>query len=196
MIYWVSYFIIKLFSAVLFPFKIVGRENIPSQGGFIFASNHLSYLDPVIVGLCVWRRINYMAKASLFKNKMFAWFLRRVGVFPVHRGKPDIGALREAMRRLKKGSPLLLFPQGTRLEQGKVPQAHSGVGFLIAKSRVPVVPVYIQGSGQVLPPGAKWFKRHPIRVIIGPPLRLSEVSSYEAASRQVMEAILSLSPCC
>lgn len=188
MVYWGSYVIIKLFSKVFFPFTTEGREHIPSQGSYIFACNHLSYLDPLIVGLSVWRRISYMAKKSLFKNPLLGWFLRQVGTFPIRRGEPDIGALREALRRLKNGSPLLLFPQGTRLDTEGT-KAQPGIGFLVAKSRVPVIPVLIQGSDHVLPPGAPWFKRHPIRVRFGPPVSIDFDQSYEKIADQVMAAI-------
>ena len=194
MIYWSSYLIIKLLSKIFFPFTVEGRQYIPSQGSYIFASNHRSYLDPLLVGLCVWRRINYMAKKSLFKNPLGGWFLRRVGTFPVRRGEPDIGALREALRRLKRGSPLLLFPQGTRLDREGGGKAQPGVGFLVAKSQVPVIPVFIQGSDKVLPAGARWFKRYPIRVRIGPPVKITAVQSYDTIADQVMAAIVSLSP--
>ena len=193
MIYWGSYIIIKLFSRIFFPFMVEGREHLPSTGSYIFASNHRSYLDPLIVGLCVWRRISYMAKKSLFQNPVMGWFLRQVGTFPVRRGEPDIGALREALRRLKQGSPLLLFPQGTRLDR-ETAHAQPGVGFLVAKSRVPVIPVFIQGSDKVLPPGARWFKRYPIRVKIGPPVKTAAGQPYEKIADQVMAAIVSLSP--
>ncbi|HQO57451.1 MAG TPA: lysophospholipid acyltransferase family protein [Candidatus Omnitrophota bacterium] len=194
MVYWGSYFIIKLFSKIFFPFTTEGRKHIPSQGSYIFASNHLSYLDPLIIGLSVWRRISYMAKKSLFTNPLLGWFLRQVGTFPIRRGEPDIAALREALRRLKNGSPLLLFPQGTRLETGGV-KAQPGVGFLVAKSQVPIIPVFIQGSDHVLPPGARWFKRHPIRVRFGPPVFIPPGQSYEQIADQVMGAIGALSSC-
>ncbi|MFA5259636.1 MAG: lysophospholipid acyltransferase family protein [Candidatus Omnitrophota bacterium] len=192
MIYWSSYLIIKIFSKIFFPFAVEGLEHLPSHGSYIFASNHRSYLDPLIIGLCVWRRISYMAKKSIFKNPFLGWFLRQVGTFPVRRGEPDIGALREALRRLKNGSPLLLFPQGTRLDSEGI-KAQPGIGFLVAKSQVPVIPVFIQGSNHVLPPGARWFKRHPIRVRIGPPVKIAVGQSYEKIADQVMAAIGSLS---
>ena len=193
MVYWISYYIIKFFGMIFFPFRIYGRENLPRQGGFIFASNHLSYLDPLLIGLSARRRISYMAKDSLFKNRWFGAFLRQVGTFPVRRGQPDIVALREAIRRLKKGCPLVLFPQGTRGAAGdEAPQG--GVGFLVVKSGVPVVPVYIQGSDQVLPAGARWFRRHPMSVTFGAPVVLAGGESYDEVAGRVMDRILALAP--
>jgi 1-acyl-sn-glycerol-3-phosphate acyltransferase len=151
-------------------------------------------VDPLIIGLCVWRRISYMGKDSLFDNRFLGAFLRAVGTFPVRRGQADIGALREAIRRLKGGSPLVLFPQGTRPEPGQERASHPGIGFLAAKSQVPVIPVYIEGSDKVLPRGAKWFHRHLIRVAFGPPLRFPVQMPHEEVSRQIMDAIFALQP--
>ena len=189
-----GYYFLKVCSRLWFPFTLYGQENIPRAGGFIFASNHLSNLDPLLIGLSLDRPISYMAKDALFKNKAFGFLMRRVWVFPVKRGTADIGALREAIRRLKAGSPLVLFPQGTRRKSGdqSLERLHPGVGFIAARSGVPVVPVLITGSDQVLPPGAKGFRRHPITLTIGKPVYLEPREPHEQVSRRIMEAIFSL----
>lgn len=198
MIYWISYFIIKILNKIFFPFTIHGKENIPVKGGFIFASNHLSNLDPFLIGLSVWRPISYMAKDSLFRNRILRFFLGQVGAFSVKREGPDIGALREAIRRLKGGSPLVVFPEGSRKGSKAVlnePEKtlHPGIAFLAARSSVPVVPVYIIGSDKVLPRGARWFKRHPMTLVYGPPVTFSKSDSYTHIAQEIMERILSLS---
>lgn len=200
MVYWISYYILKILSALFFPFTIQGRKHIPREGGFIFASNHLSNIDPLLIGLSVQRRISYMGKESLFANKFLGAFLRQVGTFPIKRESADIGALREALRRLRRGSPLVVFPEGARAGSRKVLRrdgsAYSGIGFLAAKSGVPVIPVRISGSDKVLPPGARWFRRHPIRLIFGPPLLFSPRDSYPRIAETIMDrvATMSLSP--
>ena len=187
MIYGIAWVIWEILRTLAFPLKVQGRENVPAQGACIFASNHLSYLDPMIIGGCFSRYISYMAKDSLFKNKVFAFFLKGVGAFPVKRESSDIGAIKEALKRLKAGCPLVLFPEGTRLTSQK--EIHPGVAFIAAKSGAPVVPVYIKGSDQVLPPGAKFLRRFPVSVSFGPPKIYSKETSYEEVADRIMKEI-------
>jgi len=195
-LYWLAYHLFRLLSFVFFPLRVIGRENVPRQGHFVFASNHLSNLDPMLLGLCVPFRISYMAKDSLFKNKVFGWVLWNVSsAFPLKRGKPDIGALKEAIRRLKRDSAVVVFPQGTRTLDPKEQTSDNvqeGVGFLVAKSGVPVLPARIIGSDKVMPPGAKFPRRKLITIIIGKPLVFSGQESYGQISRDVMRSILEL----
>lgn len=193
-VYWLGFYFLKVSSRLWFPFTVTGKENIPPKGGFIFASNHLSNLDPLLIGLSLDRPISYMAKDSLFKNCIFGFLLRRVWAFPVKRGTADIGSLREALRRLKAGNPLVLFPQGTRRLAGdqNLDKLHPGVGFVASRSGVPVIPVLITGSDQVLPPQAKWFHRHPITLTIGKPLFFDPRAEHEEVARRIVKTIFSL----
>lgn len=190
MIYGIAWVIWEILRALSFPLKVQGKENVPRKGAFILASNHLSYLDPMIVGGCFPRYISYMAKDSLFKNKLFAFLLNGVGAFPVKRETADIGAIKEALKRLKAGSPLVLFPEGTRLASQK--EIHPGVAFIAAKSGIPVVPVYLKGSNRVLPPGAKFLRRFPVSVSFGLPKIYSKEISYEKIAGRIIEDIYSM----
>ena len=114
MLYWTAHYLFCLLRMIYFPITLYGRENIPARGSFIFASNHLSNLDPMLLGLCSGRRLSYMAKDSLFKNKIIGFILSLVDAFPINREGPDVRALRESLRRLKAGRPLVVFPAGTR----------------------------------------------------------------------------------
>ena len=187
MIYGIAWVIWKILRTLSFPLKVQGKENVPAKGACIFASNHLSYLDPMIIGGCFPRRVSYLAKDSLFKNKLFGFFLNGVGAFPVKRDTADIGAIKEALKRLKAGCPLVLFPEGTRLTSQKEIQA--GVALIAVKSGVPVVPVYLKGSNQVLPPGAKFLKRCPVSVTFGAPKIYSKEISYPKIAAQIMQEI-------
>jgi 1-acyl-sn-glycerol-3-phosphate acyltransferase len=196
-LYWIAYHFLQALSFFFFPLKVVGKESIPRESHFLYASNHLSNLDPILLGLTVPFRISYMAKEELFKNKVFGWILWNVSsAFPLRRETGDVKALREAIRRLKHHSSVVVFPQGTRVLDLKAlseDNAQEGVGFLVAKSRVPVLPARIINSEKVMPPGAKWFRRQRITIIIGKPLYFSEEESYDKISRAVMRAILNLS---
>lgn|SRR3990167_1512410 len=190
MIYGIAWVLWEIFRTLSFPLKVQGKENVPRKGACIFASNHSSYLDPMIIGGCFPRYISYMAKDSLFRNKLFAFLLNGVGAFPVKRDSADIGAIKEALKRLKKGFPLVVFPEGTRLSSQK--EIHSGVAFIAAKSGIPVIPVYIKGSDRVLPPGAKFLRRLPVSVSFGSPKIYSKEISYEEIADRIVEDIYSM----
>ena len=193
MFYWICYYIFRFISKVFLPITIFGAENLPKDTAYILASNHLSYMDPIIVGLSQKCKISYMARDNLFRNKVFALILRQGQAFPVKRNTADIGALKEAIKRLKGGSPLLLFPQGSRSAVSGKDSLESGVGFLAVKSGVPIVPVKITGSDKVLPPGAKWVKKHPVTVFLGKPMYFTKEDGYPEIAQKVMSQIKELS---
>lgn len=190
MFYWFAYFGIWLCSRIFFPITVHGSRNLPRSGKVILASNHVSNLDPLILGLVFRRRISYLAKDTLFKNKIFAWVLYHVSAFPIKRNSSDFGALRESLRRLEHGS-LVVFPEGTR----KSNEPQQGIGFLAVKSKVPVVPAYISGSDKAMPAGAKWPRRAPVQVVFGEPVYFSGSNKdYEQISAFLMKQIDSLKP--
>jgi 1-acyl-sn-glycerol-3-phosphate acyltransferase len=176
-----------------FDLRVSGREHIPSQGGFIVASNHRSNFDPILIGVASSRVINFMAKEGLFKNRFFGWILKNVGAFPVKRHAADIGAIKEAIRRLQDGFGLLIFPEGTR-EQRREIDVQPGIGMLALKGKVAVVPAFISGSQEALPKGAKWFRSAKIRIFFGRPLFFSEEKPYPQIAHEVMAEINKLNP--
>ena len=193
MFYWIAYFFVKMFSTIFSPRTVLGKENIPRNSAFIVASNHLSNLDPFLIGLSLQRRPSYMAKDALFQNRILSWMLKSVEAFPVRRDSADVWALREALRRLKRGMSIVMFPEGTRKTSTENKKVQSGIGFLAVKGNVPVVPVYIDGSDKVLPPGAKFPKRNHITVLFGKPLIFSKEQSYSEIVTNVMNEIEALS---
>lgn len=192
MVYWVIYFGTKFLSFLFFPLQVSGRENVPREGAFLLACNHVSYLDPMIMGIATGRRINYMAKEELFRKPVLNYILRSLWAFPVKRNTADKGALKESLARLKNGMPLLLFPEGTRHGAQGEKKIESGVGFLALKANVPVVPVYIEGSQDVLPPGAKFLRRRVVKVRYGIPRQYPSDAEYPEVARQVMDSIWAL----
>lgn len=191
-IYYFTYFFTKLLSLIFFPRTVVGWENIPQEGGYLLACNHVSNLDPVIMGISTKRRLHFMAKIELFKHPVLGWWLRKLWAFPVKRGEADFGALKEALKWLKKGDPVLVFPEGTRRMDQKPIAPQAGTGFLAIKSNVAVLPVYIEGSERIMPPKSKFFKRGPVLVAYGKPFFVSDSLSYEAASKKILEEIYKL----
>jgi len=193
MFYWFSFYFIKMLGAIFSPRKVVGGENIPQGDVFIIASNHLSNLDPFLIGLCLKRRISYMAKDALFRNPILKWMLKSVEAFPIKRGSADVWALRETLRRLKRGMPVVMFPEGTRQTSTTEKKIQSGIGFLAVNGNVPVVPVYIDGSDKVLPPGAKLPKRNRVTISFGKPMTFSKKQPYLDIVTDVMTEIEALS---
>jgi len=193
MFYWFAYFVIKTIGAIFTPRTVSGLENLPAKGGFIIASNHVSILDPFLVGLCFNRKISYMAKDSLFHGLILRTMLRWVEAFPVRRETADIRAIRETLRRLERGFPVLVFPQGTRSSTVSEAESQSGIGFLAVKGQVPVIPVCISGSDKVLPKGARMPKRNHVMVTFGKPLTFNDRQSYGQIVLTIMREIQALS---
>ncbi|HTY45828.1 MAG TPA: lysophospholipid acyltransferase family protein [Patescibacteria group bacterium] len=192
MMYWLGRSLCALVSLFYFPITACGREHIPRKGGFIIATNHASFLDPVAVGIAATRRLNFMARHTLFSNPVFGWILLRVGAFPVKRGSTDISAIKEAIRRVKNGGGLLLFPEGTRSQPGEQLNPRAGIGFLVEKLAVPVIPAFIDGTQKALPKGAKRIKREKVTITFGRPLALPKTGSREDVAQAIMDSIRAL----
>lgn len=174
---------------LLFGFRAYGRDNIPKQLGFIIASNHESNLDPIAVSIASPRMINFMAKEELFRNKFFAFILRNVNAFAVKRAGIDLGSIKEAVRRLKSGGGLLLFPQGGRKQGLDLDDVRAGVGLLALKAGVPIVPAFIVGSSSVLPKGGRRPRKARVSVYFGPAILPDASQGYEEIVKEVMLAI-------
>lgn len=184
----ISFLILKLF----FRIEACGREHIPKSGGFILASNHVSHLDPVALGVSSPRRLNYMARHDLFSSPFFGWLLRNCNAFPVKRNSADFSALREAMRRVKNGGGLLIFPEGTRKVGGEFLEPQAGIGFLASKLNVPVVPAVVKGTEIALPKGANRPKAAKISVNFGEQIHIERGRSYQDIAGMIMESINTL----
>ena len=142
-----------------FPITVTGLENIPSTGGVILASNHASYLDPPVIAAAIKHRfMRFMARDTLFHHPVSNWLFPKIGVVPLSREKGDVAAIKNAIHMLKSGECVGLFPEGTRTLDGNIHEAKGGIGFLIAKASVPVIPVYIGGTFEAFPKGAKKIK--------------------------------------
>ena len=173
---------------ILFRLSIRGSENLPKKEGFILASNHNSFLDPILLAASSRRRVSFMAKEELFSNFFFGRFISSLGAFPINRDAPGPGAIRAAIKRLKRHSGLVLFPQGTR-QRSEDLSPLPGVGFLAQNAGVSVVPAYIHGSDKAWPAQAKFIRLHKISVSFGKPLTIEGHTSYKEFSHRVMNAV-------
>jgi 1-acyl-sn-glycerol-3-phosphate acyltransferase len=176
---------------VFFLIEVKGRENFPEKGGFIVASNHLSYLDPPTIGFVCPRKLYYFAKSSLFEIKILSFLVRSLGAIPIDREDPMPIVLKRVVDILRRGEGLVIFPEGTRSKDGLIKDGKPGVGFLAIKSKVPVIPLRLIGTDKALPINSKFIRLKKIKVIVGKPLYFKE-ESYEEIAKRVIEAIKEL----
>jgi len=162
------------FSDLWFDLKVYGVHKVPKRGGVLIVSNHQSFLDPMLFACKLPRPLSFFAKSELFENKYFGAFIRSLNAFPVRQGEGDIGAVKEVIRRLQEGHALNVYPEGSRTFNGEIDKMQPGVGLMIRRAQVPVVPAVIDGSFQSWPRGSgqKIFKPHPIRIVFGDPVEL------------------------
>lgn len=187
--YYIGWSIYSIFFKLFLRRKVVGRHNVPGKGAFIFASNHASYFDPPLLGTSISRPMAYMARDTLFNTALAKWALRKVNAFPVRREEGDIKAIKDALGVLRGGMPLALFPEGSRTEDGELKEAKPGIGFIVAKAGVPVVPAYIKGSFEALPKGAKKVRYVPVTVYIGEPIQFGPDELAGASGKEAYQKI-------
>jgi 1-acyl-sn-glycerol-3-phosphate acyltransferase len=188
---WLFYggrFLFDVIYRLLWRKKVYGHENIPATGGVIIAPNHVSFADPPLVGSSMKRALHFMAKQELFDLPVLGFLIRRTNAFPIRRGQQDVSALRGAIKLVKSGEPLLIFPEGSRSKDGNFRSARAGVGMIACMAQVPVVPVRIFNSGRLL-------KFAPLRVVFGKPLyppKECTRETYESFSRMVLDEVKKL----
>lgn len=149
---------------------INGREHLPTSGAFVLAPTHRSYLDTPFAGTVRWKRMRFMGKHTMWKNRQFGWVFSALGAFPVQRGAADREALKRAVEVLEMGEPLVLFPEGERKEGPVVQPLFNGAVYIAIKAGVPIVPVGIGGSERVMPKKARFVYPRKVHVEIGPPI--------------------------
>ena len=148
------YAFVRLLATVLlrllwFRFRVTGAENVPAEGPAILAPNHKNFLDAFFIGLALRRHVRYMAKVELFKGPL-AWLFLRLGAFPVRRGESDTEALQTSRAILGAGGLVVVFPEGTRVEQpDALGSPHPGAGRLALETGAPIVPAAITGTSHL-----------------------------------------------
>lgn len=151
--------IYAVLAKVIFRMRIVGKENFPQEENYIIMGNHVAFWDPLTLALCnLKREIHFMGKKELFKNPILGWVWTKVHAFPVDRGNLDMAAMRTAMKIVKSGETLGIFPEGTRSHTDEMLPLLSGASVLALKSGVQVIPVYING---------RYKPFRPMRVVVG-----------------------------
>ena len=194
--YWLTQAAIRASARLLLGYSVSGTENIPRAGGFLLASSHKSYLDPLVVGAGLPRELRYFSKRELFANPLFGWLIRSYGAVPVERAGADRRALTLALQILDRGEGLIVFPEGTRIRRPGVGEAKPGIGMLAVRSGVPVIPCW---AGSTWDPRRSLLHRVPVQVRFGPPLVFAAPAepaearrAYEDAASEIMAAIARL----
>src|SRR4051794_6194860 len=177
-VYWLMRALLQPFAHLYWRLSRIGREHIPESGPVIFVANHRSFIDPWIVGLTCRRPVYYVAKQELFHNNLLGWFLNALGAFPVRRGEADADMVETAKAILRRGDPVLIFPEGTRARPGALGKPKRGVGRLALETGAPVVPVAIIGT-EAIRKGIL-IRPHKVRVRIGAPLSFPSVEPATA----------------
>ncbi len=156
---------------VLFGVRVTGKERVPAAGVYIVAPSHRSILDIPFAAFVTRRRIRFMAKESLFTTKVGAILFGALGAIRVERGTTDRAALRASQAALVEGEPLAIFPEGTRRDGPELGSLFDGAAYVALKLGVPIVPVGIGGSEEILASGKLIPRLHKVRVVVGAPLR-------------------------
>jgi len=197
-LYGVCHYALRVGYDMLFRGEVRGTDHLPKSGPFLIAGNHASHLDPPMIGVHVSRQMCFFARKSLWNGPVASWWLDGVGTIPVDRdGGQDVGALKRVLRALADGKVMILFPEGTRSPDGNLQPAKPGVGFIVCKTQVPVVPARIFGSFEAFGKGAKIPRfGTPLDVVFGQPISPAEYDEpsagkerYQIASQRIMAAI-------
>lgn len=171
----------------IYRVRFLGEENVPKQGGYVLAGNHVSYLDPMLLWCGALQPTHFMARADLFSKPLVGWALPRLWSFPVTRDSADRTAIQRATTLLKAGECVGIFPEGTRRAPGELEagtsEAHSGVAFIALRAGVPVVPVGICGTEDALPKGARLPRFPRVTIRYGEPVCPEDYEGYERKER-------------
>ncbi len=177
----------RFYYKVFFGVKIHGLENLPNEKSYLICSNHLDARDPFVIGSALNPQISILAKKELFKNKVVAWFIALNGAIPVDREANDISAIKAALKILKGGNVMMLFPEGTRNKTNVPLEAKPGVAMIAVKAKVPIVPISFISD-------YKHFKT--MHIIINDPIYLDEyfdqrmtTEKYQMISQEILDKI-------
>ncbi|MEN6386812.1 MAG: lysophospholipid acyltransferase family protein [Phycisphaerales bacterium] len=165
----------RIFCRVYFNPTVFNRELVPEEGAFLLLSNHQSFLDPMLNADPLRRQCCFAARDTLFTIPVFGPLVHSFNAIPIKRGQADLTAIRAFIEKLNDGFGLVLYPEGTRTEDGKISEMKPGFGLIARKANVPIVPSVIDGAFEAWPRQQKWFSRGKVYVTYGPPIPAEKV---------------------
>lgn len=193
--YWIGHTIFRAAAKAFFRYQVVGRDKLVQSGSVLIASNHESFLDPPLVGIAYSDSVHYLARKTLFRGPC-AWLYPRWNAIPVDQEAPDMSSLKKIVRILRSGEQVVVFPEGARTLDGKLQAGEAGVGLIAVKSQATIQPVRIFGAREALPRGSGRLKFHPITIVVGDAIELTEEErkvkgreGYQAISDRIMHEI-------
>lgn len=164
-----------LVGVAAYGLRISGRANVPTSGGVLVVSNHQSHFDPPLIGACCPRRLNFLARLSLFRFAPFRWLIESLDAIPIDRDGLGLSGIKESLRRLKRGEMVLMFPEGTRTRDGEVAPFRAGFTFLADRSGAWILPVAIEGAFDAWPRKQKLPGLGTIHIHFGEPIPPAEI---------------------
>ncbi len=174
---------------LIYKIEVYGKENMIKEGKIILCSNHINNLDPIILSMIFPRQIFWMGKRQIFKFKIIAYLLNKLGVFPVDREEADLSAIKNALKILKDEKVLGIFPEGTRVKEINLDNAKPGIAMIGIKAKAPILPVYIEGNYKI-------FSK--IKIYIGERIEFSHIygkklttEDYKSYSKEILKSIYS-----
>jgi len=195
--YLLGYSLSKAIAKTFFNYRVIGAENMIEEGPCIIAANHCSNLDPPLVGIACKRAIHYLGKKSLHDWPLLGPIFPQLNVIPVDQKNADRSALMGAIRVVKNGGAVLIFPEGSRSPDGNLQPAQPGIGMIAAKTGAPIVPVRIFGSFEALSKRRKRPRLTSITAVIGEAVTFAADKArqridYDESSRAVLSLVASL----
>jgi len=197
--YGILWMLTRVIGWLWFRYRVQGE--VPRTGGVLVAANHASYFDIPLLGCGMKRRAWYLGRSDLFPVPVLNGILRSLGWIPVRLGRLDREAFGKAIRLIKAGKVVVIFPEGGRSRDGHLRPPKAGIGVIVSQTGCPVVPAYLKGTFDVLPTGARWPRWRQVTVRFGEPItfetgerkeRVETKRFYEQVSRTVIERIAAL----
>lgn len=200
MVYVMSRFVLKPLFWLFFRPRVTGRQHVPLTGAVILASNHLSFIDSIVIPLVSPRKVAMLAKAEYWRGHgIRGWWTRTLfsslGAQPVERGthRAAQAALDTALAVLTEGDAFAIYPEGTRSRDGKLARGKTGVAWLALTADCPIVPVAVHGTDRIMPIGSRGLRPHRASVTFGEPLRFPQYAGQSARGRprrEVTDAVM------